>query len=158
MQPEGCWCRWAWTPSTPSLTGVGRKVKGAALSVPPGGSLVAWTRSAGDPGILEKLLIGCHCISGPHPWSGGAGQGSLVLVSEGSLDTSGNCPNASSLHPQTESSSHLRFCPNNLPTQTFLPLVFLLMTPGFWEDFHLIAKTRDRVLPPQSQKLFFFIL
>lgn len=158
MQREGCWCRWAWTLSTPSPSGVGRKVKGAVLSVPPGGSLVAWARSAEDPGVPEKLLIGCHCISGSHPWSGGAGQGSPVLVSEGSLDTLGNCPNAGSLHPQTESSSHLHFCPNNLPTKTFLPSVFLLVTPGFWEDLHLITKTRGRVLPLQSQKLFFYTL
>lgn len=80
-------------------------------------------------GVLEKLLIGCPCISGPMVGRGLARE--PCTVSEESLGTLGKCPDAGSLPPHTESCSPLHFCPNNLLTQTSLSVVFFLVTPAF---------------------------
>ena len=78
--PGSCWCQWVWTPSTPSPSGAGRRVREAGFLSPcgacsgcglgsspdlPHATACRQHRSTPAYGVLEKVLVSCCCILNP---------------------------------------------------------------------------------------------
>lgn len=168
--PGSSWCQWEWTPSTPSLSGVGRKVKGAGwlsrwearLWCVLGSDLdgphskghrrhccrVSWNRRSPEPGEAADRIPGL------------CGQGSAGLASGRPGSTLGKCPLC--WQPSSsERSPHPPPFPSSLPSPDVLVLSIPSMTSRYrtalspWLPH---SRNWGRILPPWAQKHFFFFL